>query len=109
MKTELSKRLGLRIKELRISKNIKQCAMADLLDMERSNLTKIESGKQRPSDENLEKIAKLLNVELYELFQNEHLKNRDEIINEILVDIKDLTDKEIQYIHKTIKNIKLLK
>lgn len=109
MRTDLSKRLGLRIKELRISKNLKQCEMADLLDMERSNLTRIESGKQRPSDENLEKIAKILNVGLYELFDNEHLKNKCELKNDIINLLETLTENEIRYIYKTIQNIKQLK
>ena len=109
MKTNLSKRLGLRIKELRVSKNLKQCEMADLLEMERSNLTRIESGKQRPSDENLEKIAKILNVELFELFENDHLQDKKDLTSKIINLLSTLNDKELQYIYKTIKNLKELK
>lgn len=109
MKTNLSKRLGLRIKELRNSKNLKQCEMADLLDMERSNLTRIESGKQRPSDENLEKIAKILNIELYELFDNEHLKDKKELVDSLKNLIETLDEKELRYLYKTIQNLKQLR
>ena len=109
MKTNLSKRLGLRIKELRIAKNLKQCAMADLLDMERSNLTRIESGKQRPTDENLEKIAKILDIELYELFDNEHLKDRAELVVSLKNLIETLNEKELRYLYKTIHNLKQLR
>ena len=109
MKTNLSKRLGLRIKELRIAKNLKQCDMADLLDMERSNLTRIESGKQRPSDENLEKIAKILDIELYELFDNEHLKDKEDLINSLKDLLDTLNENELRYLYKTIQNLKQLR
>ena len=109
MKTNLSKRLGLRIKELRIAKNLKQCDMADLLDMERSNLTRIESGKQRPSDENLEKIAKILNIELYELFDNEHLKDKKDLVNSLKDLLDTLEENELRYLYKTIQNLKQLR
>ena len=83
--------------------------MADLLEMERSNLTRIESGKQRPSDENLEKIAKILNVEIYELFENQHLQSKEELISEIKKSLYEMDEKELSYLYKTIKNLKEFK
>lgn len=109
MRSELSSKLGQRIKELRLSKKIKQCDLADMLNMERSNLTRIESGKQRPTDENLEKIASILNVEVKELFDNNHIKPKHELINIINKMLDDLNYKELQYIFKTIENIKQLR
>lgn len=108
MKTSISEKLGRRIKEFRISKNLKQCEMADLLDMERSNYTRIECGLQRPNDENLEKIAKILNVEVFELFDNDHIKNCDELKSSISEMIETLTENELRFVYKTIVNIKQL-
>lgn len=108
MKTSISEKLGQRIKECRISKNLKQCEMADLLEMERSNYTRIECGLQRPNDENLEKIAKILEVHLYELFDNEHIKTVDELQESIIDQIKTLSEKELRFLYKTIVNIKQL-
>ena len=108
MKTSLSERLGKRIKELRISKGIKQCELADLLGMERSNLTRIESGKQRPSDEYLEKIAKILNIEIQEMFDTKHLESREELINRIQNILPTLNENEIRFCYKTIYNLSLL-
>ncbi len=108
MKTELSNKLGLRIKELRLARNIKQCVMADMLDMERSNFTRIESGKQRPTDENLEKIAKILGVEIFELFQIEHIKSKEELIELITNILPSLSDKELQFCYKSLINLKQL-
>ena len=50
METNFNKKLGTRIREIRIARHIKQGELADMLNMERSNLTRIESGKQRPND-----------------------------------------------------------
>lgn len=105
MKTNISKKLGQRIKELRIARNIKQCELADILEMERSNLTRIESGKQRPSDENLEKIAEILNVKISELFDTDHIKTKSELIAEITELLSTLTEQEIKFCHKTITNL----
>ena len=46
---------------------------------------------------------------LYELFDNEHLKNKCELKNDIINLLETLTENEIRYIYKTIHNIKQLK
>ena len=109
MKSNLSSKLGLRIKELRLAKNIKQCDMADMLNMERSNLTRIESGKQRPTDENLEKIARILGVELPDLFDVTHIKTKQELINSITMLLPEYTESELQFCYKLLNNIKQLR
>ncbi len=109
MNTELSKKLGLRIRELRIAKNFKQGELADLLNMERSNLTRIENGKQRPNDDNILKLAEILDVEIKDLFDFGHLIDKNGIISDIVESIKDLNEQELQYIYKTIKDIKQLR
>ena len=84
MSEVFNKKLGLRIKELRLAKNLKQGQVADMLNMERSNFTRIESGKQRPNDENLLKIAQILDVEIKDLFDFEHTKGNQDLISEII-------------------------
>lgn len=84
MSENFNKKLGLRIRELRLAKNIKQSEMADMLNMERSNFTRIEIGRQRPNDDNLEKIAGLLDVEIKDLFDFEHKQPKENLISEII-------------------------
>lgn len=105
MESSHNKKLGLRIRELRIAKGIKQGQIADLLDMERSNFTRIESGKQAPTDKNLEKIATILGVHLKDLYDFEHLKTRDELISLITKLLPDLTDKELRFCYKSLENL----
>ena len=105
MDKKFSEKLGLRIRELRESANLKQYELADKLNMERSNLTRIECGVQRPNDENLEKIAKILNVNIMELFNFSHIKSKEELIKDIIISLEKLNDKELSFLHKTVNNI----
>lgn len=109
METLFTKNLGKRIRELRLAKGFKQSFVADCLDMERSNFTKIESGKQAPTDKNLEKIANILGVSLKDLFDFEHLKSKEELISELKFHIDNLSEKEVQFLYKTVVNIILLR
>jgi len=101
MANDFNKKLGLRIRELRLARKIKQGKFADLLNMERSNFTRIESGKQRPNDENLYKIANILNVEIKDLFDFEHNKPEKDLISEIINKLNDNPDK-IKDIYKIV-------
>ena len=105
MKKKFSEKLGLRIRELREGFGMKQYELADKLNMERSNLTRIESGIQRPNDENLEKIAEILNVDVMELFNFNHIKTREMLIKEITNSLKKLDEKELSFLYKTVNNI----
>lgn len=106
---ELVKNLGLRIRELRIAKGYKQGELADLLDMERSNLTRIENGKQKPNDENLIKIAEILDVELKDLFDFGHIKPNEILKTNIIENLNTLNDKELRYVYKMVNGVKELK
>lgn len=77
---EISKKLGLRIKELREKQGYTQLKLAEILNMEASNLSKIERGVQIPKEESLEKLAQAFNVNLRDLFDYEHFY-RQVVIN----------------------------
>ena len=110
MGNNFNSKLGLRIRELRISKGIKQGELADLLNMERSNLTRIESGKQRPNDDNLIKLSEIFGVDIKDIFDFEHtIKNQSQLKKEISNNLDDLSVQELNYINKTITNIKQLR
>ena len=66
--SELKKLLGKRIREVRISRDLTQEQLSDITDIGASSISKIESGHFHPTDENLEKIEKALNVEPYKLY-----------------------------------------
>lgn len=67
-----------------------------------NNISKLESGEQLPKKENLEKLCEVLNVDVKELFDFGHLKNRSEIIKEITQVLDKLTLKDLQYFKRII-------
>jgi transcriptional regulator with XRE-family HTH domain len=62
-------KFGLRIKELRSSKNITQENLAELTGLSRQYIGDVERGTRNISLINVEKIAKALGTSLSELFK----------------------------------------
>ena len=98
----LSKLLGKRIKELRKLRNLTQAQLAESIGMETTNLCKLENGGQLPKEENIEKIASILDVEYRELFDFGHIKTKEQLQNELIATIKNAQEKEIQMYYKLI-------
>jgi transcriptional regulator with XRE-family HTH domain len=66
----IRKKLGNRIRQLRHKKNISQEELADKCSLHRTYIGGIERGERNPSLDNLGKISKALEVELFELFRD---------------------------------------
>ena len=97
--------LGKRIKELRTQKRLTQEQLAEMVDMGERNLSKIECGVNFVSAETLEKIAHALGVSAKEVFDFEHLKDKDLLKAELLNAIsEDKIDVDLLYrIYQSIK------
>lgn len=80
------KLLGKRIKELRKNKGYTQEQLSELVGIETSSLSGIESGRFFPSLHVLEKMSVILNIQLVEFF------------NFFTVDLPDNIDEEINSI-----------
>ena len=92
---ETKELLGLKIKELRKQKKFTQEKLAEMLDLDIGYISKLEVGRNFPTIGTLERIANVLDVELYEIFQfttNKNLDFKSEIVN-----IYDNLNKEKQY------------
>ena len=66
-KETLQKNIGLRIKQLRLQKDISQQDLAAQCNFEKSNMSRLEAGNVNPSAYTLLKIAKSLNIEIKEI------------------------------------------
>lgn len=97
------KLLGKRIKELRKLKNLTQENLAELINIETSSLSAIESGRHFPSLLTLEKIAQNLNVELKVLFDYKQLQSTQELKESIINNIDKLDGKKLSLIYKFIE------
>ena len=105
----LSMQVGKRIKELREARKMKQVELAELIDMEATNLSKLEKGVHLPKEENLNKITNALNVDIKDLFDFGHLKTKEELVRDINNIFEQSSLEEIQFFHKILMSYKELK
>ncbi len=66
--SKILKSIGAKIREIRLLKNMTQKELAFTLDIEISQITRIETGKINTSILNLIKISKALEIDIKELF-----------------------------------------
>ncbi len=96
----LKENLGKRIQEIRKSKNLTQEKLAEIIGIDTPNLSNIERGKRFVSAETLEKIIKSLDVREKDLFDFEHLKSKDDLINSINTILNESDINEIEYYYR---------
>lgn len=65
---DIKQRIGLRIKEVRIQKNMSQEEVANTAEMDRSFMTHIESGKRNVSIETLQRTLSALSISFKDFF-----------------------------------------
>ena len=101
----VAKKLGKRIKELREQRKLSQLQLAEILNMEASNLSKIERGVQIPKEESLLKLINSFNVNMVDLFDYEHFADRDTLLLSINNIIQSADEKTLQKIYKILINL----
>ena len=100
------KLLGKRIKELRKNAGFTQEKLAELIDIETSSLSGIESGRHFPSLPTIEKIANTLNLEMKALFDFNRLQPIDKMKADIINNIDRLDETKIAFIYRFFDNFK---
>jgi len=81
--------LGKRIKELRKLKNLTQEQLAEKMEIDQRNLSKIECGNNFITAETLSKILMALDVEANELFDFRHLDDENILKEKLISAIND--------------------
>ena len=81
--------LGKRIKELRKKRNLTQEELAEKMDIDQRNLSKIECGNNFITAETLSKILDALKVEPQQLFNFDHHKEDNILKSELLKEINN--------------------
>ena len=69
MESEIRIKFGRTLRRLRKNQGVSQEAFADKCDLHRTYVSDEERGERNISLENIEKIAKVLNVKISELFR----------------------------------------
>lgn len=91
---EIKKKLGSRIKELRVNHKWTQEMLAEKINIETASLSNIENGKNYPSAETLEKLINAFRIQPQEIFTFEHLEKppAEELLNEMIAVLKNNTE-----------------
>ena len=95
--SDIKTKLGKRIQEIRKKKGISQEKLAELVGIEPNNISRIEKGKNYPTPENIAKIARALDKEVYELYLFNHFKPYEEIRLELINALQDENTARLMY------------
>lgn len=96
------KKLGQRIRELRKKRGLRQEQLAELSNVEPTSVSNIENGRNYPSLQTLEKFINVLEISFSDVFQFEHNKQPENLLEEINRILKKHPDK-ISDVYKIIK------
>jgi transcriptional regulator with XRE-family HTH domain len=69
LEESLQIKVGKRIQEIRVEKNISQQDLAARCNFEKSNMSRLEAGRANATLSTLEVVAKALNVNIIEFFK----------------------------------------
>lgn len=92
MKTE--QLLGRRIRELRKARNLTQEQFGEKTGINYKYLGAVERGQENPTVKVLEKIARVLRVDLQELFVFEHLEPDSKTLKRRIIQLIEGNDRE---------------
>ena len=102
--SDLKKKLGARIKEMRKNLGYSQEKLAEIINMDTPNLSNIECGKRFMTAETLEKIANALNTTERELFDFSN-KNPEMYIKPDIKKFLDLaTENDLKFFLDVLKS-----
>ena len=105
----LKQKFGKRVRELRKSKSLTQESLAELMNMEPSNVSKLECGLHFPQPEKIEKLAKILDVDVQNLFEFDHFNKKQDLIKYIDDSIENFDLRTLELVYKFVYNLKLYK
>ncbi len=104
-KSTIKKLLGQRIQALRKYNKFTQEELAEKIGIGTPNISYFETGKFAPSLETLEKLAKALNVEMYEFYMFKPYKSTEDIRKE-LVEVINSDENILRLLYKFYLAIK---
>lgn len=107
MKSEINIKLGNRIKYLRLQRGLSQEKLAEAIDIATTSLSYVETGRGFMTLATLEKLAKVLDVELYEIFKFSTAQSNQEMYEYIISKLNLIKndDDKIKIAYNFLKNI----
>lgn len=91
---------GKKVKELRKQNNLTQAKLAEMVSVDDKHISCIESGKNFPSPDLLERIASALDIEVKDLFEFYHLQDSNNLKQDIISMLNKLNQEELILLYK---------
>ena len=100
---DFKKAFGEKLKRIRKNRGFTQEQLAEIIEIDPRNLSRIEVGTSFVKAETLEKLLKALNVTTEDLFATDHIRSKDELIKEINKHLKQASAKDLEKIFKMVR------
>ena len=100
----LKQRLGLRIQELRIKNKMTQAELAEKAEIATKHQSCIETGKNYPSSDLVEKYAKIFRIDVSQILNITHEIDTKIQLQEIYNMLEKAKSEDIAAIYKIIKS-----
>ena len=94
--------LGKRIKELRKEQGYTQDFLAEKLEIETRQLSKLETGMHFPSFETTIKLLETFQITFEDLISFDHLRNDDELKEGLIKKITHLNSSKLKNVYKIV-------
>ncbi|MCP3775228.1 helix-turn-helix domain-containing protein [Paenibacillus sp. MZ04-78.2] len=108
--SELRYLVGERIRAIRKAKGLTQLQLAELSSLDDAYIGAVERGERNFTIDTLEKIHTALQVDTADLFRNDAVKNKDELVrrqatDEFIALISDLKSEQIEIVKRINKEL----
>ena len=98
---------GRKIKELRKNKSLTQAQLAEMVNVDNKHISCIESGKNFPSADLIERLAHSLEVEPKDLFEFYYLQEAADLKAELFSMLEKLSEENLALVHKYVRTFLL--
>jgi transcriptional regulator with XRE-family HTH domain len=102
---DLARKLGARIKEIRKARGLTQERLAEQADLSPRYLSRLEVGQQSSSIETLARLARALEVELWELFDFGHAGTVKELQEALRKLMRELDEEKLRLAVKVVRAV----
>lgn len=99
---EFLKKLGSRIKILRVAQGLSQAQLADSINMSARYLSEVEAGKRNISIYFLKLLAERLSIPLSELLDFTEKEAREELLKDLNLFLEKLSHEQLLFLKRTI-------
>ncbi len=94
---------GRKVKEYRKKYNFTQSQLAEMVNVDDKHISCIESGKNFPSPDLIERLSNALKIEPKDLFEFYYLQDMSDLKNDIIDMLDNLNQNELSLVHKYIR------